>query len=608
MARISKATRRRRTIRVVLILIIILALLAFGVRMLRRRVTTEYGNAGDQEVQTATVSRGSISTTVSGSGNLADEDVEEIQLYSSVEIDEILVEAGDTVQQGDTLATVNMSTVLSAMAAIQTQINELDEEISEDSGDELDDEVTSALAGRVMKIFAADDDDVSTVMYENGALALISLDGYLAVQIATEDMTVELTAGDEVIVTDSEGEEYEGEVDKIEAGVVTILISDEDAIYGDAVTVTIDQKDKDEEDGDDGEETEEITLGTGTLYIHEMLKITGIAGTIKDVKVSENQKISAGKTLFTLTDTSFSANYTSLLAKRQQYEEQLQQLIQVYQDGALLSPISGSISSVGDDSSSSASTYSTGSSMGQMSFGNSQSGSASTAVGAMETVLSICPGTAMTVSISVDETDILSLAVGQTASVSVDALGDEIIQGTVTEIDTTATSSGGVTVYTVTTSFAKTEQMLSGMSASISIQIDGVEDALLIPSDALSQTSATSYVYTSYDAEIGSLGGLTEVTTGLDNGSYVEITGGLEEGATVYYFEEEEQGFGFGGMNFGNMGGMPNMGGSGGVMPNMGGNSGMPNFGGSGSGMPNMGGGGGGRGDFGGGMPGGFGG
>ncbi len=559
--RMSKQMRKRRTVRVILIVVIVLAILGAVIGFLRKQVTSQVNASAQESVQTAVVSKGSITTVVSGSGNLADEDVQTLSLHSGVEIDEILVEAGDTVTEGDVLATVNMSTVLSAMSDVQTQINDLDEEIGEATGDELDDTVKSTVAGRVMKIYAAEGDDVSTVMYENGALALLSLDGYLAVRIETD----ELTAGEEVTVIGTDGEALTGRVESASNESAVVLVSDQTAIYGDTVTV---------------KDSQGSALGSGTLYIHEQMKITGIAGTVSAVKVRENQKISAGKTLFTLTDTSFSANYTSLLEEREELEEQLQQLIRIYQDGAVLAPISGTVSSVGEESSST--------STNQMSYGFGATQTTAASSSSEQTLLSICPGTKMTVSISVDETDILSLALGQTAAVSVDALEEEAVEGTVTEIDTTATSSGGVTVYTVTVTFDKTEQMLSGMSASVSVVIEGVEDALLIPSEALTQTSATSYVYTSYDAQTGELGGMVEVTTGLNNGTYVEITGGLSENDTVYYFEDEDQGFGFGGMSFGNMGGGMDFGGSG-NMPNMGSGN-MPDRNFSGGNMPgNMG-------------------
>ena len=48
-----------------------------------------------------------------------------------------------------------------------------------------------------------------------------------------------------------------------------------------------------------------------------------------------------------------------------------------------------------------------------------------------------------------------------------------------------------------------------------------------------------------------------EVTVGISNANYVEITGGLNEGDTVYYKEQQTtSGFMPGGMDFGG-GGMP---------------------------------------------------
>ena len=102
----------------------------------------------------------------------------------------------------------------------------------------------------------------------------------------------------------------------------------------------------------------------------------------------------------------------------------------------------------------------------------------------------------------------------------------------------------------------------------------------------LHQNSASYYVYTAYDSEAHRYDGRVEVTIGMQNDDYVEITSGLNEGDTVYYTESESfsimdmfamaQGMG---------GGMTSGGSSrGGQMPD-----GMPG-GGKPSGMPGMGG------------------
>ena len=135
--------------------------------------------------------------------------------------------------------------------------------------------------------------------------------------------------------------------------------------------------------------------------------------------------------------------------------------------------------------------------------------------------------------------------------------------------------------------FSTASMLALQLSASVYVTIQGKENALIIPVDALHQTSSTSYVYTSYDYENHEYGGRKEVTTGLSNSSYVEISSGLSEGDTVYYVEKEDNAF-------------PDFGGMGGGMPggDMGGFGGGPggSMGGFGGGMPG--------GNMGGGMPG----
>ncbi|MCD8142252.1 MAG: HlyD family efflux transporter periplasmic adaptor subunit [Clostridiales bacterium] len=522
----GKANRRARRIRTVIIVVVLVAAILTGLVLYAQRVVAENFSSASDSIESAEVTVGSISTTVSGSGTLASEGVEDVTFPSSVTLDTIYVEEGDTVSEGDLLASVDSASVLSALAAAQAQLDALDEEIEEAAEDEVDEEVTTALDGRVKYIYAEEDDDVATVMYENGALLLLSLDGYMAVDVDAGS----LAAGDSVTVTDSDGTEYDGTVDAV-ASTATVLIDDDGPVYGDTVTVT-------DADGN--------TVGTGTLYIHEELKITGYAGTVEDVEVDVDDEVDAGDTLLTLTDTSYSANYDALLKERAEVEETLQELIAIYKQGAVYATLSGVVESI---------SYSTDSTSASSAFGATTTSTATSTDGDETTLLSISPDETMTVSLSVDETDILSLEEGQEAEITIDSIGTDTYTGTVTEIDTTATSSGGVTQYTVTVTLDKTDSMLSGMSASVTITIEGVDNALLLPEDAVTQTSATAYVYTSYDETTGELGDMVEVTVGLSNGSYIEITDGLSEGDTVYYSASSSDDSDFSSMFGGSMGG-----------------------------------------------------
>ena len=311
-----------------------------------------------------------------------------------------------------------------------------------------------------------------------------------------------------------------------------MLVTDNGTAYNDTVTVY----------SSDGTQA-----GSGTLYIHSQMMISGYTGTVSAVNVSENESVSSGETLITLTDTETSANYDALLKERGEVEEQLNELIKIYKEGGICAAISGVVDSIESGSDTEA----------------AMGGMQTDAVTEYTTVATISPDTTMAITISVDEMDILSLSEGQEATVTIDSIGEDSYEGIVAEVGTTASSDSGVTSYSAVIHIDKTEEMLSGMSASVVITIEGNDNAMLIPIDALHQTSATAYVYTGYDESTGQFSGMQEVTIGLSNSNYVEITGGLSEGDTVYYTAtEEESPFGSGMMDFGNTpGGMSNGGG-----------------------------------------------
>lgn len=543
----NKKRRKRRIIITVVSILLVLAIIAVtGVGFLQRRVREQFAS-NQGEVLSYEVSTGSISTVVSGSGSLTDVDLNSITVPEGVEITEVKVKTNQAIAKGDILATVDMASVISAMAELQVQIEDLDEQLSDAEDDAASTTIYAGVTGRVKAIFGEAGLSVADVMYEHGALALISLDGYMAVDIETDALTV----GDGVTVKLSDEEEITGTVESQVGGKATILVTDNGPEYDEAVTVL------------NGEDT---VLGTGNLYIHSALKVTGYAGTIAAVKADVNDKVSDTTKLFTLEDTSYSANYNALLRQRAELEKTLLELLTIQRDGAVLAAADGSIYSV------------------------DHSDDATTAV------VTVSTDEKMSVTFSVDESDILSLELGQTVTVSVPSVSEEeSFAGTLTEINRTSSSSG---TYSAVIEVVKVEGMLSGMTASVSVRIEGVDDAILIPIEALHKTSDGAYVYTSYNEEYQEYGGKVDVVTGLENSTYVEIKSGLSVGDTVYY-TEQESGFG----NFGGMGGFP--GGNGGQMPDFGGE--MPDFGGgSGSGRPS-----GGSGNFpggSGGFPGGFGG
>lgn len=518
--------------KLLIILALVAAVLTALVLVLRNRVKQQFGREEEQQVLSASVTTGSISSSVYGSGLLADEDVEQLDIPGGVDVEKLYVSRGEKVAEGQLLASVEQNSVVTAMAAVSQEIASLDESIASAMDQTTDTLISSSVSGRVKKIYAQYGDDVASVMLDQGALMLLSLDGYMAVDLETD----RLSPGDSLTVTDSSGRSYTGTVEKVRDTTATVLITDKDPQYGDTVQLT-----------DAGGES----LGSGTLYIHDPMKVMGYTGTVSSVYTSENAQIYSGSSLLGLSDAQDSASYAGLLKQRGELEDTLAELLRIYQQGGICAPFSGTVKEISvtelEDKTETEETT--------------------------QEYFTLSPDQTMSLQLSVDETQILSLSPGQKASVTVDAIDGQTFQGSVTQIDKVGTSTSGVTSYTAQISVDKQSTMLSGMSASAVISIDSVENALLIPSDALQKTASTYYVYTSYDEATQTLGGMVEVTVGVTNSQYAEISSGLSEGDTVYYMDSSQNSSGFmPGGDFG--GGMP----SGGGVPSGGRPSG--NFGG----------------------------
>ena len=237
-------------------------------------------------------------------------------------------------------------------------------------------------------------------------------------------------------------------------------------------------------------------------------------------------------------------------------EKTLLELLNIYQSGAVLAPFDGTVLSVDYEEKSDAAAQ-VSSAMGA--YSSMTAAVPAGAQGGTISLVTLSRDEKMCVDFSVNEADILSLHVGAEATLTLSSLGDQSFEGTVTEVDRRGSgaedqatyadysmfglpmgrsSSGGA--YGATVTFPKAEHMLAGMSADVSVRIDGTEDVLMVPTDAIHRTSAIAYVYTAYNEETKEYGGARTVTLGISNNEYTEIVSGLSEGETVYYTPETE--------------------------------------------------------------------
>jgi HlyD family secretion protein len=149
----------------------------------------------------------------------------------------------------------------------------------------------------------------------------------------------------------------------------------------------------------------------------------------------------------------------------------------------------------------------------------------------------------MSFTINVDELDIAKVKAGQAASITVDALSDQVFSGVVDNVGLLGTSSNGVTTYPVKIKPDQTEGLWPGMNATATIVVDSARDVLMIPVTAVSrgnlaivkgasaaQAAEEEHGYPD-DAPEGAAYARLEL--GLNNESFIEVKSGLSEGDVV---------------------------------------------------------------------------
>lgn len=615
-----------------------------------------------ETVQSAEAGKGSISTTVVGTGTLENGTATDVVVPTGVKVKEVLVSSGDTVTEGQVLATLDEASIASELLEVKENIETVEDEIDALS-DEADEEgtteyleakvlngqlsdlteaetalesllesqaITATCAGTISSVNVQADTEVTKSSESSASSSATGNSNTNTVASADTTAATASADGASSVIKTTAASSGKNTSSGMAAG-LTYLTADTST----SVDANTGENDSIEYLSENGAEAESIitisecsveveapvTGAAPQTAIAETDQYTGtISWNLSTDKFQSGTSYTADIRLTAKEGYEFSdsilpvvkgADVTSQVVESDAGESILQIKAKFSKTassegtsgsaaaGAVsggVSAITGSTGSQSGTSGSSASGSASGTSgsgnSGSASSGSVNSGSASAASSGSDSsgttgtsdyslyetaAFSIASATEASVSINVDELDILSVKEGQTATVTLDALDGQEFEGTITEVSNEASSGNSSAKYPVTITFEKTEDMLLGMSASATIHVNEAEDAVLIPVDALQEKGNSTFVYTKKDSD-GNLSGEVEVETGISNGSQVEITSGLEEGDTVYYLKAESSDTSSGQNMPGGMdgqGGMPDMNGgeapSGGQAPSGGG-------------------------------------
>ena len=141
--------------------------------------------------------------------------------------------------------------------------------------------------------------------------------------------------------------------------------------------------------------------------------------------------------------------------------------------------------------------------------------------------------------LDVDEIDIGSLAVGQQAVVTLETWPDEELTGELVSIAPKAKSGAEIVTYQVRLSLnAGRLPIRSGMTANAELVTASREGVLLVPNRAITADRQANKYYVNLVQ--GDTTAKTEVTIGLRDNKYTEITSGLKDGDELFIGEVSE--------------------------------------------------------------------
>jgi multidrug efflux pump subunit AcrA (membrane-fusion protein) len=530
----AKQAKKRKRNKLIITIIVIL-LVAAIVATVGIKVLSGAGEDSDSVLtyQVGSVSQGEVETSVSGSGTLTPISSESVTAGAAATVLTVDKKTGDTVAAGDVIMTLESSEIDEQLDTLETELSQINSRLASSDQEASSLYVTAGAAGEVKGIVAAEGDVVDGKSY----LCYISTDGKMRVSVTGETEVAKYSA-----VTVKVGDdEVDGVVMAVNGKTFEAVIDDNSYEIGTEATVY---------------DASGAQLGTGKLELNEYAIVTGSYGVIDSILVDENDTVSRTSKLFELEDGAPSSSYMSL---REQKEDLLDQIADLEAQKTITADYDGSVASI--------------------------SAAAGNEVAAGDALCTLTGSSGYTLSLSVDEMDIDSVSIGQTATITLDAI-DGTFEGEVTNISYEGSTSGSVTTYSVTVKVDYIDGSHAGMSASAEIVTESSGDTLMVPVDAVQYEGETAYIYLAPDdASVGAsyasdeinTADLTKVTvtTGMSDGSYIAVSGdGLEKGTLIIIptltttsspdDEQETQTINMGGMMGGGMqsGEMPSFGGS----------------------------------------------
>lgn len=463
---------------------------------------------------------GSVEKTVSGTGTVSNSAQDTLTAPDAGTVDSVSVKAGDTVTKGQTLLHINSTTAQQTLASKQSALTQAQNSLASAQA-ELDTlYIYAPMAGRIKSV-AVSAGDTSTTVSAVGYLCYLSTSRSMTLTLSS--VQTQVSAGQTVNVTLEGGSTVSGTVTAASSGQgssgATVTIGTDTPAVGSSATVAT---------------TDGKAVGSGTLALTSYYKINtsgasaGSSGstttgnstnggssssgaTIADVYVSENQMVSKMQKLFKTDATSVNSDIANKQAAVTAAQSDVTAAQASLDANTVTSPVDGTVVSV-----------------------SVKSGD-SVASGA--TLIEVMDPTQMQTEVTVNEDDINSVKVGQTAHVTLDAISGKTYTGTVNTVNTVGTNSNGVATFNVMVGIQNPDNVLVGMSTNVEIVTESVSNVVTLNANAvLSKRGTTGYIIPA--SSVTGSDGKTKTFNDTDSAALVQqygkqVTLGLSTSSTV---------------------------------------------------------------------------
>lgn len=454
------------------------------------------------------VTKGDIEILVDANGSIAPGDSATVKAKVDGTVETVLVAEGQTVVKGDTLLLLDGQTGSDEIQLAQINLDIENRNLADLIKDQGKLKIIAPVAGVIGSVTAEEGDEVSS----NAILASITDKSQMEVTCALNKSQIALVkkGNPATILLPDMMQSVSGKVAKVgssgtaaSSGAVLydvqVLVTNPGGLYEGMATQTTIQT----------SQGAVASAGETSLKYHvDDSVVIKVGGTLTHLYVSAGDLVKKGQLLAVIESTDLETQIIKQRLTVQQKSLQLQQTVADTAGNNVTAPISGTVMSVevteGDDLSPST------------------------------TVATISDYNTLQVVVPVDELDIAKIILGQEATVTGDAVADKKLKAVVTDIAEEGVTASGVSTFDVTLTMVDKEGLMAGMTVDASIFIQSKKNVLLIPIDALKQSSEKSFVMVAQNGSTDpATAKRTEIEIGLSTTDNIEVIQGLAEGDQI---------------------------------------------------------------------------